>query len=171
MTTMISKKWWMPVCHWRGALRSPMEKILQGCKIFPLNISRLLTHLTRVTHPSTMDFSPIHHYTVHFKTFQYSSILIQYKMSLIPQQINKQEVLLDAFFLQTLELIMNFPLLCQACFAILKESWIGHRFELSLNCNLNGLGWTCLCLSRSQVALKCKCAAPKSFHCQCYRDT
>ena len=41
-------------------------------------------------------------------------------MSLIPQQINKQEVLLDAFFLQMLELIMNFTLLCQARFAILK---------------------------------------------------
>ena len=93
-----------------------MEKILQGYEIFPLNISCPLTHLIRVTHPCTMDFSPIHHY----KTFQYSSILIQYKMSLIPQQINKQEVLLDAFFLQMLELIMNFTLLCQACFAILK---------------------------------------------------
>lgn len=97
-----------------------MEKILQGCEIFPLNISCPLTHLIRVTHPCTTDFSPIHHYTVHFKTFQYSSILIQYKMSLIPQQINKQEVLLDAFFLQMLELIMNFTLLCQARFAILK---------------------------------------------------
>lgn len=43
-------------------------------------------------------------------------------MSLIPQQINKQEVQLDAFVLQTLELIMNFALLCQACFATLKES-------------------------------------------------
>ena len=41
-------------------------------------------------------------------------------MSLIPQQINKQDMLLDAFFLQMLELIMNFALLCQARFAILK---------------------------------------------------
>ena len=97
-----------------------MEKILQGCEIFPFNISCLLTRLIRVTHPCTMDFSPIHHDIVHFKTFQYSSILIQYKMSLIPQQINKQDVLLDAFFLQTLELITNFALLCQPRFAILK---------------------------------------------------
>lgn len=45
-------------------------------------------------------------------------------MSLIPQQINKQEVLLDAFFLQMLELIMNFTssLSSTLCHLEIKES-------------------------------------------------
>lgn len=97
-----------------------MEKILQGCEIFPLNISCPLTHLIRLHIHAQRIFLPFIIIQCTLRLFNIQVFfLIQYKMSLIPQQINKQRCCWMHSFTDV-GINHEFYSSCQARFAILK---------------------------------------------------